>query len=485
MANPTAVAQPGSRAGLITALVVFVLLFFIAAIFAVIKSNDEKAQAQRLEQLQRGYDEIVSRMELSAARETIRALREKDPANQRRTLYDILTRDRDELAKTITGAPNAATAEAINSAAGAVAAAAKKLQPLNVAVPAGALTSAISVLADAIVQRNSQVTDATARLMAVNDELKKQIENYQKEIQTHKAAAEAARAEALAAAQKEEKYRQEKDAQIATLEKNLAEAVEKGRQTASELDAQIKTHLAKLDELGKEIKKLKEKIIYLTRPTDLGISILRQPDGKIIQVEKNNVVYINLGQGQRIYRGMTFEVYDKQEGIPRMGDETVLPVGKASIEVTNVGPGSSECRVIRIMAGQQIMEGDIIANLVYDPNIRWSFMIYGDFDIDQNGQATPAEAEILKRLVVEWGGRIVDKVDIDTDFVIMGREPVLPPYTKQEREQEPLKDHEYKKAEAALKAYDDVRNQALDLHIPVLSQNRFLYLIGYYDQAKK
>lgn len=484
MASPTPIAQPGSRAGLITALVVFVLLFFIAAIFAVVKSNDEKAQAQRLEQLQKGYDEIVSRIELSAARDMVGKLRE-DPANQRRTLYDILTRDRDELARTITGQPGQKTREAIDGANAAVASAAKQLQPLNVAVPAGALTSAIGVLADAIVQRNSQVNDASQRLLATNEQLKKQIEAYQKELQTHKAAADAARAEALAAGQREEKYRQDKDAQISTLEKNLAETIEKGRQTASELDAQIKTHLAKLDELAKEIKKLKEKIVFLTRPTDLGVSILRQPDGKIIQVDRNNIVYINLGQGQRIYRGMTFEVYDKQEGIPRMGDETTLPVGKASIEVASVGPGSSECRVIRIMAGQQITEGDIIANLVYDPNIKWSFMIYGDFDIDQNGQATPAEAEILRRLVVEWGGRIVDKVDIDTDFVIMGREPTLPPYTKQEREQEPLKDHEYKKAEAALKAYDDVRNHALDLHIPVLSQNRFLYLIGYYDQAKK
>ena len=26
---------------------------------------------------------------------------------------------------------------------------------------------------------------------------------------------------------------------------------------------------------------------------------------------------------------------------------------------------------------------------------------------------------------------------------------------------------------------------AKDLHIPILNQNRFLYLIGYYDQARK
>jgi len=34
-----------------------------------------------------------------------------------------------------------------------------------------------------------------------------------------------------------------------------------------------------------------------------------------------------------------------------------------------------------------------------------------------------------------------------------------------------------------LKAYDDVLNQAKELHIPIMNQNRFLYFCGYYENA--
>ena len=38
---------------------------------------------------------------------------------------------------------------------------------------------------------------------------------------------------------------------------------------------------------------------------------------------------------------------------------------------------------------------------------------------------------------------------------------------------------------AALKAFNDLINQASTLHIPVMNQNRFMYFIGYFDQMKR
>ena len=33
--------------------------------------------------------------------------------------------------------------------------------------------------------------------------------------------------------------------------------------------------------------------------------------------------------------------------------------------------------------------------------------------------------------------------------------------------------------------YEAVKNKALELHTPVLNQNRFLYFVGFFDQARK
>ena len=180
-------------------------------------------------------------------------------------------------------------------------------------------------------------------------------------------------------------------------------------------------------------------------------------------------------------------MYDKIDGIPPVGDPTTeekLPQGKASIEVTRVGQGSSECRVIRTTPGTQMSEGDLIANLVYDPHVKYNFVVYGDFDMDNNGVATPQDADVIKRLVTQWGGKLMNQVNVDTDFVVLGKEPVLPTFSKEEL-QDPFNAKKLNDAQQALEAYQNVKRTAEQLHIPILNQNRFLYLTGYYNQARR
>jgi hypothetical protein len=77
-------------------------------------------------------------------------------------------------------------------------------------------------------------------------------------------------------------------------------------------------------------------------------------------------------------------------------------VGKASIEVVRVGNTTSECRITRTSRGATLSEGDLIANLVYDKNTKYNFLVYGNFDLDRNGVATPQDAEVIKRLITQW-----------------------------------------------------------------------------------
>jgi hypothetical protein len=216
-------------------------------------------------------------------------------------------------------------------------------------------------------------------------------------------------------------------------------------------------------------------------------AVVRQSDGKIVRVPNDSVCYINLGAGDQITAGLTFEVYAKADGVPALpenvtGDEQ-LPVGKASIEVTHVGVTSSECRIVKIQPGAIISEGDLIANLVYDPHVKYNFFVFGNFDLAENGRPNANDAAFIKQLITQWGGKLIDKVDVDTDFVVLGAEPVIPNFSKDDLT--PENQAKLDAANKAAEAYQEIRQEAKDLHIPILNQNRFLYYVGYYDQAKR
>jgi hypothetical protein len=476
------VSQPGSRAGLITALVIFVILFLISSIFAVMTNSKLKVAEESVVRNKQKFEKIVTEPELPAAND--QADKYTAGGTERASLYSVLLKEREQLAVALTGQPSS-NKDAIDSAAKTVLAANENLKGAGVTVPGGPMINGIATLVEAINAREARIKDLSAQAATLSDQIKQAND-----------AAKAAKDElekALAEANKKTEASDAKGATYLTdtktkidgLEESLKKAVEDGRKASEELSTQLKTVQAEIEKTKKENDKLVKKMATW-RPRNYTDAILRQPDGKIIQIGKNNVVYIDLGFGQQVTQGMTFQIYDKLEGIPRIeGAAEDLPPGKGSLEIVRVGPGSSECRIIKMNEGQQPQEGDIIANVVYDKNTKFRFKVYGDFDIDHNGVATPAEADVIKRLVVAWGANITDNIDIDTDFLVMGKEPVVPNYPKDQLDTDPVKKFEAENAQKALKAYDDIRNKALELQIPVLNQNRFLYMIGYWDQGRK
>jgi len=480
-----AVSQPGSRAGLITALVIFVILFFIAAIFAVVKGIDDKEKEKALGELRKKYQEVISEQEMTGPEYgTIKDLRIL-AENRSRSVFDILYSQRNALTTKIAGQAIGA-AEALNIASQVVQASNERLKAAQVTMPGTSLVGALNVLTEAVVSKQQQSGQLSAQLAASNEEMKGQIETYKAELDQHRKSLEAAKGETAGAQQQSAAYKQSKDEQVAKLEKDLVDGVEKARKAEESDKALVSVKDADIKKLQSEVRSLVAKLDRY-RPQNISDSIIRQPDGRIVQVARNNVVYINLGQGSQITAGMTFEIYDRELGIPKTGTSVAeeLPKGKGSLEVTRVGSGSSECRVVRATPGLQIVEGDLIANLIYDANTKLKFKIYGDFDMDQNGVATAQEAEIVKRLVAQWGGTLSVAVAMDTDFVIMGKEPTIPQYTAEQLKDDAGAQYAVEKATKALAEYEDVRTKALDMHVPVLNQNRFLYLIGFYDQAKK
>jgi hypothetical protein len=281
-------------------------------------------------------------------------------------------------------------------------------------------------------------------------------------------------------------YRAGVDTNVAGIETSAKGEIGKAQAAQAQLAQQVAALQADLKKRSDEVGSLQRKLaLYRINTKE---PIVQVADGKIARLPGNGMAYIDLGAGDQVVVGMTFEVYDHFTGIPSLGQdglrEADMPIGKASIEVVRVSSGSSECRIIRKTPGQELVEGDYVANLVLDPKTKYNFVIYGNFDLDHNGVASPGDAEIIKQLVTRWGGKVQQSIDADTDFLIMGQEPKLPELTEEQR-QDAVANQQLEQKTAELNAYHDTIAKANTFSIPVMNQNRFLYYIGYYSQAPR
>jgi hypothetical protein len=90
-----------------------------------------------------------------------------------------------------------------------------------------------------------------------------------------------------------------------------------------------------------------------------------KPDGRIVRVPDNRSVIIDLGVGDQVSPGTTFEVYDSKTRVPAGGAarDGRTPRGKALVEVIRQAPGYSECRVVRHEPDTAITIGDVIVRV--------------------------------------------------------------------------------------------------------------------------
>jgi hypothetical protein len=202
-------------------------------------------------------------------------------------------------------------------------------------------------------------------------------------------------------------------------------------------------------------------------------------DGRVISVPgSGGQVFIDLGRNDRIVPGMTFEVYEDASAIrpdPRTGEYVR---GKASLEIIRVNADTSSARITREIPGRPVVKEDVIANAVFNPDYRFKFMVHGQFDIDGDGRVSVAEADYVRRRVVDWGGELVegDKLTGDLDFLVLGEQPPMPAPLPPDSTQAELRAFlQQKKAQGE---YETLFKQASQAQIPVLNWNRFRTLTG-------
>lgn len=199
-------------------------------------------------------------------------------------------------------------------------------------------------------------------------------------------------------------------------------------------------------------------------------------DGRILGINAaTGDISIDRGRHDRLVLGLSFEVYPGGSSIRPLSNGN-YPQGKASIEIIRIGDNSSVARVIRRTSGNPILVGDSIANAVYDPTKEYSFAVFGNFDTSGDGIFTPQERQDIASLISEWGGQASEHVQGDTDFLVLGRRPVLPPEPRPSDPVELIQRYLLMKQE--LQKYDDMFRQAQATGIPVLNQNRLYTLTG-------
>ena len=266
-------------------------------------------------------------------------------------------------------------------------------------------------------------------------------------------------------------------------------------------DERAQTLYAQLEEERNNLKKTSDELLQaraelnMTRDRmERALEELRQikpspdrevaayrPDGKVMLVDDQaKVVYLNIGTDDHVYPGLTFSVYDRNAPIPRDGK------GKAEVEVFSVAEKVSSARIIQSQKANPVAINDIVANLVWDSGKTNIFVVSGEFDLDGDGILDRNAIDKVKGLIERWGGTVADMVSFDTDFLVLGEPPQVPPKpTPEESDADPMADERYEAAMQRFNLYKEIENRAQGLWIPVFTYDRFLYLIGFKEQSGK
>ncbi|TVQ33320.1 MAG: hypothetical protein EA376_03005 [Phycisphaeraceae bacterium] len=251
--------------------------------------------------------------------------------------------------------------------------------------------------------------------------------------------------------------------------RNSAAELESGlRGRLSELQEQVTIQQSVIEELRQE------RAGEVLRPTEEYALV----DARVVSTDgARRQAIIDIGRNNRVILGMTFEVYSDASAI-RPDRDGNYPRGKATLEVIRIENDSTVCRVIRETQGNPVVTGDVVANAVFDPNKRYSFVVFGNFDSNNDGVATPQGRNAIAGLINDWGGDVLSELDGHVDFLVLGQRPILPPQPPSDAPMAVVL--EYRRLLLESQEYDRLFQTATQTGIPILNQNRLFTLTGYH-----
>jgi hypothetical protein len=477
------ISPQGSRTGLVTALVIFVILFVTSTILFIYENAERRNLQERVQNLESQRADLATEAVMTSP-EVTQLMESARAASPPQTAVEAMLAQRRKMAKTISGQELPPDKVDVAVKAAMDRATAKDIADANVRVTrSNGLTEVVTALANGIAQLSQQRQELQQQLQAAADERAQIVKARDELVAAKDKEIAAVRGEMEQGNVQLATFRQQNLGTVKNVQSSATAALTQQQESNAQLSSQLNQATTTITKLQQQLEQVTNRL----KGTRVGVNeaTIQKADGHIVRVPDNETVIIDLGLGDQIVKGMTFEVYDSQKGIPALGDgmrDGDMPEGKASIEVIEMGPGYSRCRVIRRKPGYGLVIGDLIANLVYDSTQKYNFVVYGNFDLNNDGRADSADADVIKRVITRWGGNVTNEVNINTDFVVMGKEPKAEPILKDD---DAVVKQQKTEAQAAYDQYMNVLKQASSLNIPIMNQNRFLNFVGYASQANR
>ncbi|MCG3177906.1 MAG: hypothetical protein BIFFINMI_00228 [Phycisphaerae bacterium] len=279
-----------------------------------------------------------------------------------------------------------------------------------------------------------------------------------------------------------------KDDEIADLGKQL----ENSKLELNDMDRSYKAKLAEKDII---IVGLQNKLKPDTPGLDKALKgvVAKLSDGEVVRVfPESNLVYLKLDRPAQAKSGMRYVVNAAGKEMPDSGK------GKAVVEIQSLENNTVEAKVLESQAGDPILVGDKVYNLVVGP-ATLNFIVFGEFDLNNDGVMEPSGKDQIEALIRSWGGRVLDARDvlkkiqdirdhkldvtdpfpIETNFLILGVPPQIPA-VKPGPTDPPLDRRKYDQIVEEATLYGDLDKYADRYHIGVMNEATFLTWIGFY-----
>lgn len=184
---------------------------------------------------------------------------------------------------------------------------------------------------------------------------------------------------------------------------NLRSQLDEAEQRVRESDNQVSTMQERYD---KEISLLNARIMALSKK----LEILREPegpDGRVLSTSGlSGLAMIDIGRKDGLRKGTKFEVFQPGKG----GD--LIP--KGWIEVREVDAESAKCGITELLDPYNpIIQGDVVFNPHFARNMEKRFVFLGQFPAS-------LDEEFVKGRLAALGAVVEDKVNSNTDFLVLG-----------------------------------------------------------------
>ena len=453
--------RTGASMGILAALAFFALLSLVMFVLFVIFAARAQRNATERDQVQQDLAAAIRPEEQNDRWEEL-----KRSAGTRQGVVTYLDETRKDLIRVIGANPNRDDADSIKQKI------ADRLQ-----LEEGAEAPALFDILDTVETRNAELETELADTKRARDDAQADMRAAIDRLE----AAKAEQAATVATLKSQigdnssdvDRYRTDVSDSKHSFEEQLASVRVDAEQRIAGLEGEIEESRNRILILEEQLNNCRgtAKSLKLTGPDEATLV-----DGTVLATNSlSNEVSISLGRRDHVVLGMTFEVYDAGS-IIRADSEGEYPAGKAAIEVIRIDEATSRARLIRQSRGNPVIEGDYLVNALYDPDKTYVFTVYGNFDTNGDGVPTPQETDEIRGFIEGWGGAIEDDITGDTDFLVLGEPPILPPEPRVDDPVEVI--DRYLRLSRQAQRYDELFETARKTGIPVLNQNRFFTLTG-------